>query len=307
MAMTSDLSPFSASPKAASMGVLFADVAGSTKLYDTLGDTQAKGLIDECIVVLRAVVLQHHGRVIKTIGDEVMCVIPDADNACLAAMDMQLRVTALPALAGVKRAIRIGWNFGPVIEENGDVFGDTVNLAARMASLAKAMQIITTRATVEQLPALLRTSARQIAALAIKGKGDDVPVCEIIWQDSDELTMTTPSIMTAPRSAHVQLHLGDADMQLSRPGDSVLIGRDGACALVVNDRMASRQHARIDVRQGKIVLIDQSTNGTYVVFADEPEITLRREEVMLRGHGRIAFGRSTVGPLTDTVEFTVSD
>lgn len=289
-----------------SMCVLFADVSGSTRLYDTLGDAVAKRLIDECIGVLRAVVTQHHGRVIKTIGDEVMCVIPGADNGCLAAMDMQLKVSALPAQDGIKRAIRVGWNFGPVIEENGDVFGDTVNVAARMATLAKAMQIITTRATVEQLPALLRSSARLIAALAVKGKGDDVPVCEIVWQDSDELTMTTPSIVEAPQSARLLLRYGATQRELKLSDDGVLIGRDAACQVVVHDRMASRQHARIDIRQGKFVLVDQSTNGTFVAFADEPEIALHREEVMLRSHGRIAFGRSTTQSAADTVEFDLT-
>ena len=205
---------------------------------------------------MRAVVAQHCGRVIKTIGDEVMCVVPGADNGCLAAMDMQLKVSALSEKGGVKCAIRVGWNYGPVIEENGDVFGDTVNVAARMVSLAKAMQIITTRATVEQLPPLLRSSARLIAALAVKGKSDDVPVCEIIWQDSDELTMTTPSIMAALRSSRLHRRYGAAQRALTLSDEGVLIGRDAACQVVVHDRMASRQHARIDMRQGKFVLVD---------------------------------------------------
>lgn len=213
-------------------------------------------MIDECIGVMRAVVAQHCGRVIKTIGDEVMCVVPGADNGCLAAMDMQLKVSALSEKGGVKCAIRVGWNYGPVIEENGDVFGDTVNVAARMVSLAKAMQIITTRATVEQLPPLLRSSARLIAALAVKGKSDDVPVCEIIWQDSDELTMTTPSIMAALRSSRLHRRYGAAQRALTLSDEGVLIGRDAACQVVVHDRMASRQHARIDMRQGKFVLVD---------------------------------------------------
>ena len=120
--------------------VLFADVAGSTKLYDALGDTQAKAMVDECIGIMRAVVAQYGGRVIKTIGDEVMCVLPHADTGVLAGTDMQTRVAALPIVSDVKRAIRVGFPFGPVIEENNDVFGDTVNLAARMAGLDKGVK-----------------------------------------------------------------------------------------------------------------------------------------------------------------------
>ena len=118
------------------MAVLFADIAGSTRLYDTLGDIQAKFMVDECIALMRGIVAQYGGRVVKTIGDEVMCVLPDADSGCLAATDMQLKIMALPPVSNVKRAIRAGFHAGPVIEENNDVFGDTVNLAARMAGLA---------------------------------------------------------------------------------------------------------------------------------------------------------------------------
>ena len=85
------------------------------------------------------------------------------------------------------------------------MFGDTVNIAARMAGFAKGMQIITTLATVERLSPALRDSTRKIAALSVKGKGDDIEVCEVIWQDGEDLTMATPSI-TAP-AARTELHL----------------------------------------------------------------------------------------------------
>ena len=141
-------SPDASTRATAQLAVLFADVVGSTRLYETFGDDQAKRMIDECLDLLRGVIQQYGGRVIKTIGDEVMCVLPSADSGCLAATDMHHKIMALPMVAKVKRSIRIGFHFGPVIEENNDVFGDTVNLAARMAGLAKGMQIITTGATV---------------------------------------------------------------------------------------------------------------------------------------------------------------
>lgn len=293
--------------RATILAVLFADVAGSTRMYDTLGDSQAKKLVDECIALMRAVVGQYGGRVVKTIGDEVMCVLPDADSACLAATDMQLKVLALPVVSGLKRAIRIGFSAGPVIEENSDVFGDTVNLAARMAGLAKAMQIITTGAAVQRLSPLLRNSSRRIAALSVKGKGDDVEVCEIIWQPGEDLTMTTPSIIATPRQVRLRLRYGNAELVLEQANASVVLGRDAECQIAVASRMASRQHARIERRQDKFFLVDQSTNGTFVVFGDEPAITLRREEVMLRGQGRIAFGANVSECGGDAVEFSMRD
>jgi adenylate cyclase len=251
--------------------MLFADVAGSTRLYDTLGDTIAKSLVDECIHMMRTIVARYGGRVVKTIGDEVMCVLPDADNACLAAMDMQLRISAMPASSGVQRAIRAGSHAGPVIEENNDVFGDSVNLAARMAGLAEAMQIITTQATVEQLSPLLRNSTRSIAALSVKGKLDDIAVCEVIWQAGDELTMVKPSIAQQAIASRLQLRHGTTELVLDLANASVVLGRDTSCQIEILDRMASRQHARIERRSDKFFLVDQSTNGTFVSVAGDAD------------------------------------
>ena len=283
--------------------VLFADVVGSTRLYETFGDDQAKQMIDECLVALTAVVLQYGGRVVKTIGDEIMCVLPSADNGCLAATDIHHKIMALPMVSKVKRSVRVGFHFGPVIEENNDVFGDTVNLAARMAGLAKGMQIITTGTTVTGLSPMLQLSTRSIAALSIKGKGDEVDVREVIWQGGEELTMTTASIPVTTKPVTLYLEHGTQTWELDR--DGIVIGRDAQCNIVIADRNASRQHARIERRRDKFFLVDQSTNGTFVAFANAPEVVLRREELMLRGSGRIGFGHSVELPDTETVAFTL--
>ena len=288
-----------------SVGVLFADIAGSTRLYDTLGDAPAKRMIDECLTLMRDASARYGGRVVKTIGDELMCVLPDADSTCLAATDMQLKITALPAAAGVQRAIRAGFHVGAVIEESNDVFGDTVNVAARMASLAKANQIMTTRAAVDLLSPILRSGTRPIAALSVKGKGDDVEVCEVLWQATEELTMATASTLAAAGNVELQLrHVGKVQ-RLTQANVGVFLGRDASCEVLVADRMASRVHARIELRRDKFYLIDQSTNGTFVMVRGEPEMVLRREEVMLRASGQIALGHSVSDASAELVEFTV--
>jgi len=289
------------------LAVLFADVVGSTKLYDTFGDNIAKHMIDECLVVLRGVVLQYGGRVIKTIGDEIMCVLPSADAGCLAATDMHNKITALPVVSHVKRSVRIGFHFGPVIEENNDVFGDTVNVSARMAGLAKGGQIITTGATVACMSPLLQLSTRKIAALSVKGKGEDVAVSEVIWQGGEELTMATSSLAFTSKLLSLRLEhcMQDRAWVVDSVHASIVLGRDADCDIVIADRNASRQHARIECRRDKFFLVDQSTNGTAVAIADEPEVMLRREEIMLRGKGRIAFGHSVNVPDSEFVTFDV--
>ncbi len=293
-------------PNAATeVAVLFADVSGSTKLYEALGDTEAKVLIDEALIGMKVITKRHRGRVIKTIGDELMCVFPNAERGFMAATEMQTLVNALVVTKGVKRMIRVGFHAGPVIEEKGDVFGDTVNVAARMAGLAKGMQIMTTRTTVDALPAALRASTRQIAALAVKGKADDLAVCEVLWQEGDDLTMAAGSTAAAEIRFELELRHGAKEIVLGNEMKAASIGRDASCDLVIADPKASRTHARIERRRDKFFLTDQSTNGTYVTFAGEPEIVLRREEVMLRRSGRITFGHSGADGSGDGVEFSV--
>lgn len=286
--------------------VLFADIAGSTKLYEVLGDTEAKRLIDEVLIALTALTKRHGGRVVKTIGDEVMCVFANAEKCFHAATDMQNKVDSMPLVSGTKRRIRVGFHAGAVIEEAGDVFGDTVNVAARISGLAKGMQIMTTRTTVDTLPGYLRGFTRDIAALSVKGKADDMAVCEVLWQDEGDLTMTVAALSVHAVSAgEVVLKHGEHELVLNAKRNSAALGRDPGSDIVVIDTKASRHHARIEKRRDKFFLADQSTNGTFVKFASEPEIGLRREEIMLRGNGRILFGHSEAEGAGETVEFSV--
>ena len=123
------------------LAILFADVAKSTHLYETLGDRTAKNLIDACISALSKVTVKYHGTVIKTIGDKIMCTFPTANNAVEAAVEMHqsLDVTRLPENPATGSPnIYVGFQFGKVIKAGGDVFGDAVNVASLMVALAKS-------------------------------------------------------------------------------------------------------------------------------------------------------------------------
>jgi hypothetical protein len=233
-----------------------------------------------------------------------MAVFDSAEAGMDAACSMQQRVDDLPPVSGIKLAIRVGFHFGPAIEDGNDVFGDTVNMASRMAGLAKAGQIITTGATVDALPPLLRQSTREIDALSVKGKAEDVRVCEVIWQESDDLTMKSASVTASAVAACLTVRHGDEEKVLDASHAVFSLGRDAACDIIINDRRASRTHARIERRRDKFVLIDQSTNGTYVTFAGEAEFALKREEVILRSRGRISFGHA-LDAKGEVVEFKV--
>lgn len=289
--------------------VLFADVAGSTGLYESLGDATAKHMIDELLAALAGLTGRHNGRVIKTIGDEIMCLFETAERGFHAAVEMQHKVDSMPVVSGAKRRIRIGFHTGAVIEENGDVFGDTVNVAARMTGLARGMQIMTSRSTVDALPLFLRGRTRDIAAVSVKGKSDDMPVCEVLWQEEGDLTMTLAVLSTTAIRAEIAHQLllrhGTEEFTLDVGRAGATMGRDPGSNIVIADAKASRHHAQIEKRRDKYFLADQSTNGTYVTFAGESEIALRREEVMLRGSGQIRFGHSATEGSGETVDFTV--
>lgn len=286
--------------------VLFADVSGSTRLYEVLGDTRAFAAINACLDVLRRLTVAHSGRVVKTIGDEIMSVFPDAMSAVQAASEMQLVVTARAPIDNVRVAIRIGLHFGPVLENSGDgdVFGDTVNVAARMAEIAKAQQIITTASTVALLPPILRASTRTLNALSIKGKADDIEVREVIWQESEEMTMMVGNTIQPPAAEPTLklVHQGETFIvDAARP--SITIGRDEQADIVIEDRRASRMHARIERRRDKFVFVDISSNGSFVIIKGEAEIQLHREELVLRESGSISLGHPYIKDPTETIEF----
>jgi adenylate cyclase len=282
--------------------VLFADVSGSTKLYETVGDDAAHQAIDLCLRLFSALTVQHGGRVIKTIGDEVMAVFPDATHGGAAARDIQLAMHDMAPVGKVRLGVRIGMHQGPVVEKQGDVFGDTVNLAARLTELASRGQIITSLETVELLSPIQKMDCRQLYSIPVKGKDKQVPICEMMWTDTDDQTTVVAQRATTDSGTALRLVYRTRVMMLGAEKRSVVLGRDTTADLVIPDRMASRAHCEIEHRQDKFVLADHSANGTYLSIDGDREIVLRREEALLRGHGYITLGQSRA-TATEMVEF----
>ena len=272
--------------------VLFADVSDSTKLYESEGDKAAMEAIARCIDQLRQNVERSGGRVVKTIGDEVMAVFPTPDAAAYAASDMQYSIDALPLVGATKLGVRIGFHCGPVIQSDNDLFGDTVNLAARLVEQAGRSQIIISRETSDRLGPVFRGFKRPLYPIHVKGRAEEVGLCELIWRHADDVTMSLASRSSAkPEPLALRLKYRDQEIIRRRDNDSISIGRAPDCSLVIASNMASRKHCTIERRQDRFVLADQSTNGTYVTAEGDPEILLQREEFRLGKHGWIAFGQ----------------
>ena len=283
---------------------MFADVSGSTSLYENLGDQRALAAIETVLAELRKSTGLQDGRVVKTIGDEVMAVFPSVDAAMHAACDMQTRVAAIPQVNNARLAIRIGFHYGPAIEDKGDFFGDAVNTAARMAGLAKGGQIITSGHSVDALPPLLKASTREIDAFHVKGKQDEIRIFEVIWHDSADLTAMAERDPPATTAQFLlTLTYGVSTLTLGAEQKSASLGRDAGNELVVPDKMASRVHCKIELRRGNFFLVDQSTNGTYVTVGTDAEILLKREQIMLRGRGTICLGHTASSSDAELVSF----
>ena len=274
--------------------VLFADVSGSTKLYETAGDQAAHGAIARMIAAMAKAVEQDGGRVVKTIGDEVMALFPNADAAASAAAAMHAAVEAMPAVGETRLALRIGFHAGPVIQRDNDVFGDTVNLASRLVDQAVKGQIITSDETAGVLGPVYRNFIRRLYSIQVKGKAEEVGLSEIVWRQTADMTAFAGAGARSPAKPPqtvLKLRYRDKDVTRRRDNDSIVLGREEGCGLMVMDNKASRQHCTIERRGDKWVLKDHSTNGTYVTVEGDSEILLQREETILRKHGWIALGQ----------------
>lgn len=326
-------------PKSSNLAILFADISGSTKLFEQLGDSVAQTTIANCLELLGKIANKHNGNVIKTIGDEIMCTFKSIDDAVRASCEMHQtleygessqsagmnsntliadlsQTEANPAPPDINYTelmhqkqdpvnnikIRVGMHYGPAILESGDVYGDAVNVAARMTAQAKASQTLTTQATRAGMDRLLRISTRFVDRAHIKGKKDEINIFEVLWE-GDELTSAitvSPSLSTtAPpvdksKEPDIKLFLNyqGKKIVLDKQQSSIILGRSNRCDITVNEKLASRQHVLIELRRDKFFIKDQSTNGTYVHVQDKNESFLKREEMQLIGNGKLSLGRA---------------
>src|SRR5262245_5090830 len=293
------------------LAILFADVVGSTRLYELMGDLRARDMVAICIDVMRSATDQHQGTVIKTMGDEVMSTFPSADEALNAAAQMQQQISAHPQLKveGQAVAIRVGCHYGPVMLENRDVFGAAVHTANRMTSQAKAGQIVTTAATVEKLSPEWRAACRQIDVATLKGQGSEVVLYEVLWQTED-VTSMVPGIAGDARLVHplrLRLRTEDRELLVDERHSSVTIGRAEDNDVIVKGNLISRLHARIEISRNKFVLVDQSTNGTFVQTADGEESFVRRNSLQIKGQGMIGLGRLPEAGSPQTIRFVCEE
>lgn len=276
--------------------IMFADVSGSSALYKRVGNEEAKAIIDQAIHFMTALTIVHEGTVVKTLGDEVMARFDHSTQACETAVAIQQRCLKESDLLGL--SVRIGIAYGPILLDNNDVFGDTVNDAACVARIARARQVLLSQSAVDDLDKDMLRDCQMFDRINIKGDTQKTLIYRLRWetQRQDRATQLMPlqDVTQFVEKFQLVLRIGTREIQLLPEQTPFSIGRDpDKTHLHINHELASRDHCHIEFRRGKYVLVDHSTNGTYVSSADQPHIYLRREELPLQGSGEIGLGQPT--------------
>ena len=290
--------------------ILFADVCESTAIYEAAGDAAALAQINRLLAVLEKQVQAAGGRVVKSLGDGVICVFGEADGAFRAACEMQQAAIELGSGERTPLRIKVGCNYGPVVLAHDDVFGDTVNVCARLMSLANPEQVLTTRQTLDALSGDLRSRCRELYETQVRGRGVPVMVCEVMWRADADLTkvdLSQDELAAAGRGDWVLKLSYAGESFVVEPAGSVRVGRDASNDIVVPSEHASRQHARIFARDAQFLIADQSSNGTFVmVDGSTRELRLRREQALLGERGWIGLGKTAAKHGEHVVRYRLS-
>lgn len=266
------------------LAVLIADIVHSTALYEKVGNVAARAAVGSCLDILAGVTSEHGGRVVKTMGDGILCAFPTGERGVSAALAM------CAGTAADDLEIRVGVHQGEVVEDGGDIFGDAVNTAARIADLANPGEILVTRAVHDVLPDRLRDLAQGVQPVSVKGKQDPIELFGIRQGEAPGTMMAYRPPGFASATTVLELSYNGATIRVDQQRTAITIGREAGNDLVVSTEWTSRHHARVYFKASKFMFADQSANGTFLVPQDLGKLFVHREETLLLGSGRIYLG-----------------
>lgn len=291
--------------------VVFADLVGSTGIFERLGDETAGRFVTQLTTALAKTFEQHEGRVVKLLGDGIFTVFRSEAHAVTACIEIQKRLKDKPVHPGGNGSpvqMQMGVESGEVVEIEGDCYGDAVNSAARLADLAGADQILTTSRVREALPAALQSQLRSLGPMYLRGKQEVTEVFRVEWQvERDaEATVMGVSMFRPSKDATLEVTAAGRTLRVEPRADKLTIGRSITASLTINDGRVSREHATLEWRGGHFVLGDTSSFGTWVYFGNQAEpVHLRRTECYLVGSGQIALGCEREAEAAPIVQFNV--
>lgn len=277
---------------------LFADITGGKFLIEKLGHAEAVHALERCFNRMERAVATFKGRVAKRSGSHILAVFGTAEEAFRAACEMQERIAKLPAVSGIKLAVGIGFHYGTLHDENNDTSGEVVMVASHLVKQARLGQIITSGAAVAMLPANCRQMVRAIDLPPLRIGNEIVAMFEVLWKGAGHAPAARLS-----SDACLCLKHGGEEILVNAATPLVTLGRGEESDLVIADPRASRNHCRIEMRRDGFVLLDSSTNGTFVSPQEGGEFYLKQSAVVLKGSGRLCFGQAFFEGIPDIVDY----
>jgi class 3 adenylate cyclase len=293
--------------------VLFADLRGSTGLYERLDNAAAAGLVTKTVQALASAGIGTQGRVVKTLGDGLMALFPSSQAGVDAALRMQAVIAkgldrssqvSSPAHRSSGLCLHVALEHGEVIELGNDIYGDAVNVAARLLDHSGDQEILITRHVFEHLDEPSRGMFRSLDTIVLRGREQPVSVfaCAATPQrDGPETGFNRGEDSAEPDS--IRLWGPTGELVLGLRSLPALLGRSAQAQFLVNDSSTSRSHAQLEWRGQSLQLTDLSSNGTHVRFSDGELLTLRRSSCVLHGRGQIGLGRLPEPGGSATVNF----
>lgn len=305
------------------IGVLFADISGTTRLYRKLGNAESQYALERCVKRMERAIEAYGGKLVMPAVDELTAVFDTADALVQGAVEMQRRLADLPPMSGVKLSIRIGAHWGIGTMDEGGLQGLAAELGRRLMSMAGAGQILTCAQTAEALSRNLRQQLWTADDLQLDTPGGECQVFRVVWQEDANATVAVPAYdgraiappppantvvpsaaaPVAAAAARLAVRFAGKTHLLDATTPTMIIGRDRTADISIRSPKASRRHAMIARRSERdFRLIDSSTNGTYVQQG-EAVLRVHEGEVALTGKGRIAFGCAPKDADGEVIEF----
>jgi hypothetical protein len=294
------------------LAVLFADVSPGE--YQSQADFSGNS-----IKILRGTSQSFRGRVISVDAMRIMACFPDTDDACMAAIAMQRKL-----FGDTGHAARIGVHSGLCLVQGSSIFGEVVDAADALLSLAGENEIVLSEAVIGDALAPVTDRAMPVenpadqalhilpwkepgsesvdapvelapaspvleATVADIDDSDIAPAEEVLAQDVVIEPAYTPLVDEPVLVLYGVDNDNDNDIDIAADSGVFCVGRD----VSLNDwtfakPIVSRSHFRVEYRDGNYALLDCSTNGTYVTLEGGREVHLKHDEFVLRGSGFIS-------------------
>jgi len=295
--------------------VVFADLTGSTGLFESAGNVVATRIVTRCTHTIGRHLVNAGGQLVKYLGDGVLVLFDNTLAAVEAASRIQdvlkEQVPGLPR--GGVLGIKTGVERGPIVEHDGDCYGDAVNVAARLSDRAQAGETLIGEAAFDCLPEAQRLACQSLDRITIKGKAEPMRVWRVDWARTAESTVTSMldfrQLVEGDRpTQRLDIQRLDQQVELHPSDGPLIIGRGEGVGFAVDDPRVSRRHARIEWSGGQCSFTDFSSNGSWIRFSGSAApVVLRRDSCTLYGEGEIGLGAQLDDFTAPTLSFHVID